>query len=174
MKKFIIIIALIFTTPFAYAEDWSSVFKGYSDAEYGKTVSSDEFQSAIKTMEKFQKKDKKKKSKLDALKEEKKSPVITFDHPSRSEPLCLIHADVNYKGKVIERGFYLANSVYKDNQYFIRLSHGKGKVIADIAASSIKTETKESKVLSELIEGDILKLTYLDNNMVLEAYLWVH
>ncbi len=175
MKKLLITLNLIMFLAACQAtladDDWVSVYEGFDNAEYGKMVSEKEYLDAVKTMEKYSKKNKKDKKKED-LSEEKK-PEIKFDRPAKTEPLLALVTDVDYKGKPIERGFYLANAINKDNRHFIRLSLGEGKIIADIEANVLNNKNEEKKIFSEIMDNGILKLTYTDYDIILEAYLWI-
>ena len=176
MKKLFIFLAfiLLITSPvpaFAEEDDWGSVYDGYKDAEMGKAVTQQEYENAIKSLEKLQKKDKKEKIKVES--KDKKKPGPAFVIPSRQEPLFTLSADVTYNGQVIKKGFYLVSAINKDDKHFIRLTQGEGRIIADIEANVFKSENTESKIFSEILKNDILKLTYTNENLILEAYLWI-
>jgi len=157
----------------AAADDWDTVFDGYNEAQYGKTISEKEYQDAVKTMEKFQKKDKTKKNKGGENITEEKASELKFEAPSSLDLLLTLTTDVHYNGRPIERGFYLASAINRDNRHFIRLSLGEGRVIAEIEANALESTNEEKKIFSEIVDNGILKLTYTDYDVILEAYLWI-
>gem|GEM_PF-5279577 len=165
------------------AEDWSSVYDNYKDAEYGKIISGNDYQNAIKAINEHYKPDKKVKNKLEKkglnLDKDEDENKIIFESPSRKEPLLTLPINISYDGKLIPKGFYLAKGLNRDNKYFIRLTQGEGRIIADIEANIFKTdnlqkvsESKE-KIFSEIINNDMLKITYSNKIYILEAYLWI-
>ena len=176
MKKLFIFLAfiLLITSPvpaFAEEDDWGGVYDSYKDAEMGKPVSQQEYENAIKSLEKLQKKDKKEKAEKEPV--DKKMPEPAFVIPSRQEPLFTLATDVTYNGQVIKKGFYLVSAINKDDKHFIRLTQGEGRIIADIEANVFKNENTEIKIFSEILKNDILKVTYTNENLILEAYLWI-
>ncbi len=178
MKKLLIFLlsvcSLNFSAGAIAVEDWQGVFDGYNEAEYGKPVTGEDYTNAIKTLEKYREKNKGKKSKQKEKTDNKNKEEnnVIFDLPSSHKPLLALSRDVNYKGLLIQRGFYLASAINRDNKHFIRLTQGEGRVIADIEANPLKGENSDNKIFSEIMENDILKLTYIDKDIILEAYLW--
>lgn len=179
---FLITIFLCLQGQVSAFDDWSSVYENYDDAEYGKVISGKDYKNAVNAMKKYNKKDKKieKKLKEKGLKinNKKNKPKIILEVPSRQEPLLTLSKDINYNGKLIHQGFYLVKPVSRDNNYFIRLTRGKGQIIADIEAKLFQTENMkktsqgEEKVFSEILRDDMLKITYTNREYILEAYLW--
>ena len=127
-------------------DDWESVYADHNKAEYEKIISNQEYENAIQTMEKYNKSNKK--SKKDSTKKENKTKVI-LDMPAKNDPLFLLPINANCNGQLIQHGFYLASGISKNNKYFIRLTHGEGRIIADI----------EAKVLNHKIDS-IAKIRY--------------
>lgn len=172
---FILIFAVISVS--VRADDWNSVYDSYNEAEYGKSISEQDYQKALEVMEKYSDKkdkkarDKEKKAEKDINKE--KEPKIIFDSPPSDNSLLTLFTDVSHNGKLIERGFYLVSAINKNNKHFLRLTRGEGRVIAEIEAHPLEKADVDKKVFSEIMDNGILKLTYTDRNVILEAYLWI-
>ncbi len=162
-------------------DDWSSIYESDNESQYEKIISEQEFQNAIKAIEKYNKPNKKldKKLKESGLKPDKNKNKqrLLFETPSRREPLLMLPVDVSHNGKVITRGFYLVKPVNRDDRYFISFSQGKDRVVAEFNASMYKTENLQKiaedkqKAYLEKLDNDLLKVTYSSREFILEAYL---
>ncbi len=164
-------------------DDWSSIYESHKEAEYGKTVTQGEFQNAIEAYKDYtnKKTDKKIRGKLKekglTLEKNSGGNKVIFESPASPDPLLMLPVDISHEGKLIERGFYLASPISLDNRYFIRLSQGHGKVIADVEANVFKTDNLQKiaenreKVFFEIMKNDMLKITYTNRRFILEAYL---
>lgn len=185
VKNFLLLTLVIFTAlipggVFAL-DDWGNVYDSYRDAEYGKIISGQDYQNAINAIKEYKKPDKKLEKKLKEkgldLKEDENESKVKFEVPARQEPLLRLPMNVSYEGKLIQRGYYLARAVSSDNRYFIRLTQGEGRVVADIEANVFKTDNLqkvskgEKKVFSEMLKNDMLKITYSNRELILEAYV---
>jgi len=175
----LLILIMLLQSPVFAIEDWTSVYDSYDDAQYGKTVSEKEYKDAIDAVKKYRNGENTKKNKPVASKKKIEENKLIFEVPSRSEPLFTLPIDVSHEGKTIEQGFYLVKPVNHDNKYFIRLSQGEGNVIAEIEANMFKTDNIEKisdskeQIFSEIIREEMLKITYSNRNIILEAYLWI-
>lgn len=173
MRKFYLIIVLIFlqAPALSLGVDWSSVYDGYDEAEYGEIISEQEYKDALNKIQNLQKK--KKSDKKEKKEEKKQGKKVLLNLPAANDALFRLMSDVNYKGKAINRGFYLVTAIKEGNGYFIRLTQGKDKIIADIEANMLKGKGTEKSVSSEILKDRILKITYTERELVLEAYLWI-
>lgn len=167
------------------AEDWSSVYDGYQEAEYGKIISDQDYKNAINAFKEYNKPDKKVEKKLkekglNLKNNEEEETKIIFEAPARQEPLLMLPVNVSYDGKQIHQGFYLAKPLIVNDKYFIRLSQGRGQVIADIEASVFKSDNMQKvaknkkKIFSEMKGQDLVKITYSSREFILEAFLFVN
>jgi len=182
--KYIILLALIISiqSPVFAIEDWGSVYESYDEAEYGKKVSEKEYQDAIDAINKYKngKKIPKNSKNKEIISDKKQGKdILIFEAPPRAEPLFVLPINVSHEGTIIRQGFYLAQPINRDNKHFIRLTQGEGKIIADIEANVFKTDNIEKisdsteKIFSEIIREEMLKITYSNRNLILEAYLWI-
>ncbi len=183
MKKSLIIISvfilILIKNQASIAEDWSSVYESYKEAEYGKIISEQDYENAIKALKEYQKPNKKveKTLKEKGLNLDKDRKKIIFENPAREEPVLMLPINVSYNGKVIQQGFYLAKPVNKNNRYFIRLTQGKSRIIAELEANVFKTENlqkitdSKEKIFSQIMKNDMLKITYSNREFILETYL---
>ncbi len=166
----------------AFASDgWDNVYKSYDNADYGKIVPENEYKNAVNALKKYNKQNKKVKKKLQEAglasdKKEHKKKLI-FEIPASPQPLFTLPINIDYNGKLIKKGFYLAKAINKNDKYFIRLTQGEGKIIADIAANVFKFDNMakisdgKEKIASKITKNNMLKITFNNSNFILEAYL---
>jgi hypothetical protein len=168
-------------------DDWSDIYKGYNDAQYGKPVSSQEFNNAVKTIKKYKGTDKENKkvqkggvSTGENLQpsQNPKEVAKPVELPDAAGLLFLLPTSVSLGESTIEKGFYLAESADKDNNHFIRLTRGEGQIVADIQANATDIDRIQTisggktSISSEIMNNGMLKITLIDTKYILEAYLW--
>jgi hypothetical protein len=169
------------------AYDWSSIYDSYNNAQYGKPVSEKEVEDAIKTIKQYNKTDKKKEKGSKGGKSTGENTEPAYDPKEIAKPpeipdspghLFILPTDVYLGEKVIEKGFYLAEGVEKNNNHFIRLTRGEGNIIAEIEANATDINKIQSisgcktSISSEIMENGLLKIMLIDTKRILEAYLW--
>ncbi len=183
---------------------WDSMVKDYDQYEYGKPVSEEEVQNAIKTIKEFKNKNnkknqkskkrwyqiwKKKKSKEDKgsgvrshkMRNNKfKKKVITGPKPlPKSQlPLLRLPFTVYYGTKVIPQGFYLIDAVKKEQNVYLRFKQGQS-VIADVLARDKDLEQPKFKGKSafskcEVINNAFVKIYFQKNKNKLETVLPIY
>ncbi|HSA06941.1 MAG TPA: hypothetical protein P5556_07155 [Candidatus Gastranaerophilales bacterium] len=189
MKKLILTIALIMSisqpasASEEMADDWGSIDDNYNQANYEQIVSDKDYENALNALKGLQKPNKKLEKKLKEkglnLNKEESEKRFALEVPVRSEPLFTLPINVNHNGALIDQGFYLAKVIKINSKYFIRLTKGEGRIIADIEANVFQTGNinKNSeipeKIFSEIIDNERLKVTYSGTDVILEAYLWI-
>lgn len=169
------------------ADDWSSIYDSYNNAQYGKPVSEKEVEDAIKTIKKYNKTDKEKKKTLKDGKSTGENAELDHDPKEIAKPpeipdspghLFVLPTDVYLGEEVIEKGFYLAEGIEKNNNHFIRLTRGEGNIIAEIEANATDIDRIQTisggktSISSEIMENGLLKIMLIDTKRILEAYLW--
>ncbi len=202
--KKILIFIFIFTVYLpAYSQDygsWDSMVKDYDDYEYGKTVSEEEVQNAIKTIKehKGKKSRKSKKSKkrwyqiwkkkkfkkdknFDAAKNKiHKTKVITGPKPMPKSKLPLLRLPFTlYYGKtLIPQGFYLIDAVRKNQNYYLQFKQGKAVIVEVPARDKVfekpKSIRKSAFSTYEVINGAFLKIDFQKSNVSLETILPIY
>jgi hypothetical protein len=162
-------------------DDWNTSVDQFNKADYGKIISEKDYNDALKTIEKYSKKDKKRKkvekkgNKKTGTKlfDKEKEPPLAYDIPQKTDPLITLPVQITYNGKQIEQGFYMVDYMVQGTKYFIRLSQA-GKITADIKASIIKNQGIIAEIPSasvNFLDENKLKLVYKCKNFYLEAFL---
>lgn len=182
MKK---LLSIIFTIIFSFmiyssvladeTDDWGTLMKDYqNNSDFGKIITNPEFQKAIETRKNLNKKSKKKDKKNKKNAPEKEPPML--DIPSSSDPLLTLPFDVYYENKQIKQGFYLVNSKYQGEKYFLELKQGNNSEVAVIEAKRQIVKGKnfiKPEISVEKIDDNMIKINYTENDYILECVLWI-
>lgn len=194
-KRNLILLVAVITILFALpvqandddANDWNSIYDSYNNAQYGKPVSEKEVEDAIKTIKKYNKTDKKKEKGSKGGKSSGENAEPGHDPKEIAKPpeipdspghLFVLPTDVYLGEKIIEKGFYLAEGIEKNNNHFIRLTRGEGNIVAEIEANATNIDKIQTiaggktSISSEIMENGLLKIMLIDTKRILEAYLW--
>lgn len=189
MKKIILAALIIFlTSPLvAYTQDdppdtneksWDSYMQDYTKLQNqsSKPITQQEFDTAAQTIKNFQKKPKShwwsKKKPKESVNENSKEAHEAPDIPSSPDPLLRLPVDVYINGAVIQDGFYLIDSIKRDNKYFLRFKQGNKPVI-EVEGKIItgkNTVSAQNTLFTEIINNSI-KINYQNNGLNIETIL---
>jgi len=195
VKKFYLVILIIIlnSTQFIYAQEldnaydpsWDIYLNNYNQYEKErpkKQITQDEFNSAIEVIKSYQKDGNKSKRKwwLFGKKEEKNTTkqIDTKEEnqvkspPPSPEPLLRLPVDVYNNDLIIKNGFYLIDTVKRDNKYFLNFKQGSMD-IAEVEAkiTDKKVNLTQNNVSIEIIDNNIVKIYYQGPDNSLETSL---
>ncbi len=178
IKIFPVIICLLLLSSYVCAEeeDWFSDIKNYESNKFEKIISTPEFNQAIKTREKYATKNKKNKKNKDKDKVNITQENIVPVQVIETDPLLTLPEDVCYENIVIKKGFYQIGLKRNEEKYFLILKQEKDKPIAIIEAKTQidldKKATIKAQASAEYVNNDLIKITYSENDLILESLLW--
>ena len=107
--------SLLNTDSTSEGTDWDSLEQRETKYQMNKVVTPQQFDQAMKTMQKPEKKDKKGKS--SRVPREQEVPQT----PASTSPLLRLPVDVVYGDVVIKEGFYLVDVVRRDDKQFLEI-----------------------------------------------------
>jgi len=183
VKKFYLVILIIIlnSTQFIYAQEldnaydpsWDIYLNNYNQYEKErpkKQITQDEFNSAIEVIKSYQKDDKKSKRKwwLFGKKEEKNTTkqIDTKEEnqvkspPPSPEPLLRLPVDVYNNDLIIKNGFYLIDTVKRDNKYFLKFKQGSMD-IAEEVLKRLKFDNETIGRVSTLVKEHMSRFEHL-------------
>lgn len=162
-----------FSTP-----DWDYYLNNHEKNQTARPVSQEEFDNAVKTLQSYQKKPKEKMEKRhwwsrkpkeeDKNTEVKEAKSKVKEVPASPDPLLRLPISIIYNNTVIKDGFYLVDTIKKDNKYFLRLKQS-GNPLIDIEAKLTENSSiAPNSAIAEVIDNQTLRILY-NKEITLEA-----